>query len=313
MSTHSQKTIERFLALQRSEEKFRILFERSPIGMVLVENATGKILEVNDAALRPSGYSKEELLAFTFWDIIPQEVITQEIFNKEEVKKNATFGPIEKEYIHKNGSLYPIKIRGFLLTDFEKRDVVWLLIEDIRKQKEIEQAMRHMAFHDPLTGLPNRRLLSDRIQQALIRALRNGIQGALLICDLDLFKPVNDKYGHEIGDDLLKEVAGRISNNVLHRESDTISRIGGDEFAILLPEITSHSGLEYIARNIISELTRPFQIKGHNIQIGCSIGVAIFPDHGSKELDIMRTADAAMYAAKTEGGNTWAFAESTPS
>ena len=305
MVTISQKTIEQFLALQRSEEKFRILFEKSPIGMVLVDNTTGKFLEANAAILQLLGYSESELQALTFWDLTPKIYQDQELMQQQELKDKGSFGPNEKEYIRKDGTCSPIKIRGFLLTNFEGQEVAWRLVEDISQQKEAEETIRHLAFHDPLTGLPNRRLLSDRVQQALINAQRNQTTGALFICDLDRFKPVNDSYGHDVGDLLLIEVAKRITQKVLHRKSDTFSRIGGDEFAILLPDISSVSGATDIAQNMLNQLRKPFYIAEYEINIACSIGIALFPEHGNDEISLTRIADVAMYKVKVNGGDGW--------
>ncbi len=308
MSAEAHKTLEDSLALKRSEEKFRILFERSPIGMAMVDNATGAFLEVNDAVLESTGYSKEEFLTLSFWDITPREYEVQEIAQLKSLRDIGSFGPNEKEYIRKDGSRYPIKISGFLLTDVDGRDVVWGLIEDISKQKESEQTIKRLAFSDPLTGLPNRRLLSDRIQQSIDKAIRAGTQGALMICDLDKFKPVNDVYGHEIGDHLLKEVANRITKNVITRKTDTFARIGGDEFVILLPDISSKTDIEHLAKKVLQELRRNFVINENLIRISCSIGISLFPDHGQDEISIMRVADAEMYKVKEHGSNNYNIA-----
>lgn len=301
MAADPRKTTDNSLALQRSEEKFRILFERSPIGMAMVDNATGAFLEVNESILKSIGYSRDEFLSLSFWDITPKEYEDQELSQLKSLKETGCFGPNEKEYIRKDGSRYPIKISGFLLTDVDGREVVWGLIEDISKQKNTEKIIKQLAFHDPLTGLPNRRLLSDRVQQSIDKAKRAGTRGALMICDLDKFKPVNDTYGHEIGDLLLKEVASRVKGNVLNRKTDTFSRIGGDEFVILLPDISSDFEVRNIATKVLCELRSDFIINSHKINISCSIGISIFPDQGADEISLMRIADAAMYKVKTTG------------
>lgn len=302
MAVKSRKPTRNSLALQRSEEKFRILFERSPIGMAMVDNATGEFLEVNDAILGSVGYSREEFLSLSFWDITPKEYESQELEQLKSLISIGSFGPSEKEYIRKDGSRYPIKISGFLLKDIDGREVVWGLIEDISQQKEAEYAIKLLAFYDPLTGLPNRRLLSDRIQQAISRAKRSGTRGALMICDLDKFKPVNDTFGHETGDLLLKAVAQCINKNVFNRKTDTFSRIGGDEFVVLLPDISSVFEMECLAKKFLAELRDGFGINSHKIDITCSIGISIFPDQGEDEIFIMRVADAAMYKVKSAGG-----------
>jgi diguanylate cyclase (GGDEF)-like protein len=165
-----------------------------------------------------------------------------------------------------------------------------------------EQQQRDLAQHDMLTGLANRALFSDRLNQALVIAQRDHTRFALLYLDLDKFKPVNDNYGHAVGDVLLKEVALRMTQRV--RESDTVARIGGDEFVILLRAIDAGHGEITVAESIRNSLNQPFQIENHPIAISCSIGIAIYPDHGRTEAELSRQADAAMYRAKEAGRDT---------
>jgi diguanylate cyclase (GGDEF)-like protein len=162
-----------------------------------------------------------------------------------------------------------------------------------------EQQQRDLAQHDMLTGLANRALFSDRLNQALAIAQRNHTRVALLYLDLDKFKPVNDTHGHAVGDVLLKEVAQRMTQRV--RESDTVARIGGDEFVILLRAVDSNDGVIAVADSIRSSLNQPFLIENHPITISGSIGIAIYPDHGHSETELSRRADEAMYRAKVAG------------
>lgn len=172
---------------------------------------------------------------------------------------------------------------------------------DITERKEVEEHMRHMAQYDGLTHLPNRALFNDRLQQALAAAQRNQGRLALMFIDLDKFKPVNDNYGHAVGDLLLKDVALRMQDCL--RESDTAARIGGDEFVILLPSIETEQDAGKVGAKILDALNRPFDLAGHRLSISSSIGVAIFPDHGTSEKLLVKSADIAMYHAKKNGRN----------
>jgi len=172
---------------------------------------------------------------------------------------------------------------------------------DITERKEIEEHMQHMAQYDVLTHLPNRALFNDRLQQAIVAAQRNKSRLALMFIDLDKFKPVNDTYGHSVGDLLLKDVATRIQNCL--RESDTAARMGGDEFVVLLPAIESQKDASRVGEKILQALKQPFLLAGHTLEISGSIGVAIYPEHGKVEKLLVKSADIAMYHAKKNGRN----------
>lgn len=175
------------------------------------------------------------------------------------------------------------------------------LKDEIEEHKRTKAVLQQMAQQDPLTGLANRSLFSDRLNQTLAMAHRKDLRIAQLYIDLDHFKPVNDKFGHATGDLLLKAVASRILGCV--RESDTVARVGGDEFVALLREIDSAQSALAVAEKIRSSLSESFPIDAHYIQVGCCVGVAIYPDHGRSEIELSARADAAMYEAKDAGGN----------
>ena len=184
-------------------------------------------------------------------------------------------------------------------------DVVEDTLSEEREQrlliKEMKQKYQHLAHHDMLTGLPNRSLFTDRLQQMLVQAKRSPTHGALIYLDLDKFKPVNDTLGHNIGDLVLMSIAQRLQAAV--RESDTVARIGGDEFVVLLPVIESKLDASTVAEKIRVALEQPFEINGKRIQIGCSVGIAVYPEHGGDEISLMKNADTAMYRAKQNGRN----------
>jgi diguanylate cyclase (GGDEF)-like protein len=170
-----------------------------------------------------------------------------------------------------------------------------------RAKREAESQLQHMALIDDLTGLPNRRLLADRLSQNLAKAKRENRMVALLYIDLDGFKLVNDSLGHGVGDVLLGQVAGRLKARF--RQSDTLARIGGDEFTLILDHIQTQSDADMAAESVLEVLKRPFEIEGHTISMTASIGISIFPDHGDESGQLLQQADCAMFAAKKGGKN----------
>ena len=167
------------------------------------------------------------------------------------------------------------------------------------------EQLRSIALHDKLTGLPNRFLLDDRLEQAVFRAGRSDRAFAVLFVDLDRFKPVNDSFGHRIGDELLRAVARRLKRCV--RKGDTVARTGGDEFVIVLTDIAKAADAASISGKVLGELTRPFHLEGHELAISCSIGISVFPDDGTDVATLMVNADKAMYHAKKTGRSNYQF------
>lgn len=184
--------------------------------------------------------------------------------------------------------------------------LTWFMINGraraLRLAAGMTEELRHMAQHDPLTGLPNRTLFSDRVQHELAHAKRQAGHFALVFLDLDHFKPINDNYGHAIGDILLQQVAKRLQRAL--RASDTVGRIGGDEFVLLLAEVSGADAALALAEKIRHEIARPYSINGHDLTISCSLGVSIFPNDGEDEISLTKSADDAMYQAKDGGRNS---------
>lgn len=176
---------------------------------------------------------------------------------------------------------------------------------EIFERLEAEQRIWHLAHHDALTGLPNRSLLHDRLDQALTQATRSEHRLAVMFLDLDRFKRVNDTLGHDVGDQLLKQVAERLREAV--RAADIVSRLGGDEFVVILPEIQDEQDASRVAQKILAALAPPVNINGHQLHATPSIGISIFPDHGNVAYGLMKNADTAMYRAKSGGRNTFEF------
>lgn len=174
-----------------------------------------------------------------------------------------------------------------------------VIYEDTTSERQEAERVYHQAHHDPLTGLPNRLLLDDRLQQAFASAQRQHTPLGLMFLDLDHFKEVNDRLGHHIGDLLLQEAARRMKACL--RESDTLARLGGDEFVVLLPLLETPGGARHVADKLWAELRRPFALESHQVQVSCSIGIALYPDHAHTHTELTSCADRAMYHAKRHG------------
>jgi len=185
----------------------------------------------------------------------------------------------------------------------ESNDITHLVYvcEDITALKQEQERMERLAFYDVLTGLANRRLFKDRLDVALKQAQRQQQSLALMYLDLDHFKSVNDEYGHEVGDELLKEVALRLQRTL--RESDVIARIGGDEFNIILPDIAGYEAVEWVADKVLQAVIEPVVIDDVTLNISASIGLTLYPDDGIDAKQLIKNADVAMYRSKAQGRN----------
>jgi diguanylate cyclase (GGDEF)-like protein/PAS domain S-box-containing protein len=185
----------------------------------------------------------------------------------------------------------------------EKARIILLAIEDITTRKEMEEKIKRLAYHDSLTGLPNRMLLSDRLNMAKILSDRNRKKLALMMLDIDKFKEINDTLGHHIGDLLLRVVAEKLTR--ILRKEDTVARFGGDEFVLVLPEQKDVQAALKVARKIINAFRKAVVLEGHALIITSSIGISIYPDHGQDIDTVLKNADSAMYRAKQAGRNQY--------
>jgi len=211
-----------------------------------------------------------------------------------------------------DGTSYNIESTASLLRD--SRGTVTGTVEiirDIGERTRNEQIMREMAFIDPLTGLPNRRLFEDRLVQAIAKSRRYGKQFGLLTLDLDNFKEINDSFGHEAGDLVLREASNRI-RTCCKRDLDTISRHGGDEFCVIITDCGGKEQLSALADQLLVQFAQPFQLAGSLVKVTTSIGISIFPDNGTERKELEIASDRAMYAAKKSGRNTYRFWEPYP-
>ncbi|MEW5745068.1 MAG: EAL domain-containing protein [Nitrospirota bacterium] len=266
----------------------------------------GTFMIFNKAFVDLTGYSTEELRSMTMMDLTPPEWHGHEARILEELHRTGQPQLFQKEYIRKDGTRIPLELKVHQVTD-ERGDVLYhyAFITDITDRRRREEEVRHMAHHDALTGLPNRRLFADILGLELAKARRSQGRFAVLFLDLDRFKYINDTLGHDIGDELLNMVAERLRGSV--RESDIVSRMGGDEFNILLADIAHPEDIITVARKIIDSFREPFAVKKHTLHISTSIGISICPDDALDSESLFKNADIAMYHAKELGGSTYQF------
>lgn len=270
---------------------------------VAVTNVRNEIISVNPAFTVITGYFSNEVIGRN--PNLMSSGTQPAKFYQDMWAKLATTGSWHGEICNrrKSGSLYIEWLSIKQVRDEQGVPSHYVAVfSDISERKASEARMQHLAHFDVLTNLPNRALFSDRLRQAIAKARRDRTQLALMFMDLDRFKPVNDQLGHQVGDSLLQEVARRLLDCV-RRESDTVARIGGDEFVVMLPDIETVQAATQLAEKILAALNQSFDIDGHQILISSSIGIAIFPEHGQDENHLLQSADAAMYLAKENGRN----------
>jgi diguanylate cyclase (GGDEF)-like protein len=212
--------------------------------------------------------------------------------------------PYAAEYrvVGRDGQVAWISAQGKVLTDSAGRALRMIGVsQDITERKRREDEARFLAYHDTLTGLPNRRLLDDRLRQALHLAQRRDARLAVMLVDLDDFKQINDAHGHRAGDAVLREVAARLAACV--RKADTLARQGGDEFVVLIPDLAQTTDGQVVAEKVLRALAAPLQADGAPLRLGASIGISLYPADARDGDALLRNADAAMYRAKRAGGN----------
>ncbi len=299
-------TARKLAELEAQKQAYLIqLFYKLPfIGMSITDPHTRRRIKVNDKLCEILGYSREELLRHHWEDLTHPDDLEDARADFDRVLQGGADGYTrERRFIHRNGSVIHAAVDVHCARNAEGApDYFVATLQDITARKEQEARIRHMAHHDTLTDLPNRSLLSDRLDQALLLAQRNQTCVAVLFLDLDKFKPVNDAWGHEVGDQLLRAVSQRLQECV--RASDTVSRMGGDEFVLLLSPIEQMQDAQAVAEKIRAAIDQPFALAdAHLAHIACSIGIALYPAHGQAGEELLRRADDAMYIAKEAGRN----------
>lgn len=300
-------------ALHASEKSFRAIIEHAPIGMTIV-SLEGKFMIVNQMLCNIVGYSNDELMGLTFQEITHPDDLTIDLeLLQGLLDGKASTYQMEKRYIRKDGSVVWVQLSVNLLRDEEDIPQYFISqIEDITERKQRHEEVEQQAYIDSLTNLPNRRLLLTRLHQVLSQADRYQRSMALFFLDLDHFKQVNDSLGHDVGDIILKEVANRLLACV--RAHDTVARVGGDEFVIILSEITNAQDAKMVAEKILESFKAPIDVSGQEIMIGTSIGVAVRGAGRTSDVkELMKQADIAMYESKASGRNRYhLFVEGLP-
>jgi diguanylate cyclase (GGDEF)-like protein/PAS domain S-box-containing protein len=280
-------------------ERDRAIIEHA-VDAFFVYDAGGEIVDVNRRACEALGYTREELLSLSMTDV-------EAVLLPEGIaglwRRLASGEPVTTEGAHrrKDGTAFPVEIRVGFLGEVAGRWLALSIARDITERKALEERLSHRALHDPLTGLPNRALLMDRLEHAVARAHRRKTPMPVLFLDLDDFKSVNDASGHECGDRLLEEVGRRLDSGA--RSSDTAARLGGDEFVVLLEDIEDEREASLVADRMRKVLEVPFEVGRRGLAVTASIGVAVGPSSGGYPRELLRNADLAMYRAKKSGKN----------
>lgn len=291
--------------IQEKEERYRKLVELSPDGIAV--SVRDRIEFINPAGARLLGCEDMNTLVGTpVIDIIHPE--HRAVFQKQldlitQGRDNVPW--VEGRFQRGQNEQVQVEFSGIPFT-YQGQWAVLLIFRDISERKQAQLRLEHLAHHDGLTGLPNRTLFFDRLNQTFHHAQRYQQMFALLFIDLDRFKFVNDNLGHDIGDLLLQQTAERIKEQV--RSCDTVARMGGDEFTIILSRINEPNNARMVAEKIVATIGCPFHLNGHVCSIGASIGISVFPDDGDNTEMLVKKADTAMYGAKRKGrGNAQFF------
>lgn len=310
--------------LQQSEKWHRFLVNSSP-DFIYTLDCDGRFTFVNDRVESLIGYRREDLVGQHYSLVIHEEDIpcAEHIFNERrsgdrnarniEIRLKCNPGVRRPRLM--NGRCKAVELTAMGMYDdedsspFERRFIgSYGVAKDVTERKQAEETVHYQAYHDLLTGLPNRALFRDHLGLMLAQAKRTQQPLAVLSLDLDHFKLINDSLGHTIGDELLLAVGARLRQCL--REGDTLARLGGDEFAVLLPTLVSRSDVDHICRKVIQVLSKPVYIKGHEIYISVSIGACVAPEDGDLIDGLIRQAEIAMYQAKSQGRSRLQFWES---
>lgn len=293
---------EEIRSAELASEQYRLLFASNPHPMWMYDPESFAILEANDAAVASYGFSPDEFRSMRLLDVISGEQMP-EMIAKLKLRDS---GPQQLsgswEHRRKNGSTLQVDIATQPVLHGGRR-VMFALMHDVTEQQRLNSQLLHQAHHDVLTGLPNRALFEQRLHAVLAEARESGTKAAVFCMDLDRLKQINDSYGHAAGDLCLRKVATRLAERL--QESGTVARTGGDEFMLVLGDLRTVPDAENFARALLADLSTAVQFRGGDLEVGASIGMAIFPDDGGEADQLWRDADAAMYQAKRAGGSQW--------
>jgi diguanylate cyclase (GGDEF)-like protein/PAS domain S-box-containing protein len=282
-------------ALRQSEERYRLLVETAQEGIVVAQD--GYLAYANPAVSAITGYSTVELKTWPFSHyVFPEDRDLLLENHRLRLEGKEVVQRYQLRILRKNGEVAWVEMSGAPI-EWGGRPASLNFLVDISERKAVEERIKFLAQHDSLTGLPNRALFFDRLNRALALAQRERRRLAMMFVDLNSFKPVNDTFGHDVGDLLLQAVAHRMEAAL--RSSDTVARIGGDEFVILLPNVERPEDVEHVVEKIGRDLARRFDLDGRQVSISASIGTSVFPDHGEDAATLFRHADQNMYLDKT--------------
>ena len=292
-------------ALEASEARFRVLTESS-LDLISVIDADGR-LRYQSAALRTLlGYDPMETLGKDVFEMVHRD--DAEHFRaamRRIIETRHSTSPVELRFKHRDGAWRTFESLGTNCLDNPHIRGVVFNSRDVTDRKVIQQRIQHLAYHDNLTGLPNRSLLQDRLAHAIARAERSHRKVAVLFIDLDNFKNINDTLGHDVGDELLRQVSRRLSDCV--RVEDTIARQGGDEFIVLLDSLEDGRGASLVAQKVLNGLRLPFALGATEQHVSASVGISLYPEDGRDAQTLMKNADTAMFHGKSLGKNTYQF------
>src|SRR5512135_705209 len=273
---------------------------------IAITDHNNNIVAVNAAFTRLTGYTEAEVIGMNP-RILSSGNLPPEFYRSmwhQLTDTGSWAGELEDK--RKDGTVYPKWLNISVVRNAEGNITNYIgIFQDITERKENEERLAHLANHDTLTGLPNRHLLLDRLQNAITLARRTGETVALMFLDLDNFKWVNDSLGHDSGDELLIAVATRLKESV--RASDTVARLGGDEFVVLLTQVANDLEVAQIASKIIEAVAQPLELAGHDFHVTTSMGIGLYPNDGKDATTLLKHADTAMYVAKSEGKNQYRY------
>lgn len=272
---------------------------------ILVWDLDGSLILFNRYAEETTGFKSNEVMGIAWLNmIIPQETRPETISVFEKIKSGELPIDYENKILCKNGKKIAVMWNHSILYNYNKEpNLIVLMGIDITERKNAQDKINHMAYYDCLTDLPNRMLFLDRLKSALALARRKKHMLALMFIDMDNFKTINDTFGHYYGDMLLKKAGHKIKKCL--REIDTVARLSGDEFVILIPQIDQAEDALIVAKRVLNSFQQPWKFQGKEFCITTSIGIAIYPNDGEDEQTLMRSADNAMYRAKETGKNNF--------
>ena len=293
-------------SLQDSEQQLRAMFENADVGITLTA-LDMNYLRVNDKYCEIVGYTREELLRMHIPELTPEESIEPMMAYRERMlNENLPSIRSEQQLKRKDGSLIWVSIATSLVRASDGLPRYFIaVIQDISENKKAAAALQELAHFDILTKLPNRALFYDRLAHGLAQAKRNKWVVAVMFIDVDRFKHVNDTFGHTAGDELLIKISERLADCV--RGNDTVGRLSGDEFAVVLGGLGQPEDAALVAKKIVEVLNQPFRLQGAELYVTASVGITLFPADGTDQDMLIRNADVAMYRAKDMGRNNYQF------